>query len=71
MFKTIKFTSDTHYAGQYLKVTGIGESRVFRINLSYRFGNTQVRAARQRKIGVEDESQRVGGDGGQGAGPGR
>jgi len=44
---------------------------VLKVNFTYRFGNTQVRAARQRKTGLEDESQRVGGDGGQGAGPGR
>ena len=64
VFKSIKFTSDTHYAGQYLKVNGSGESRVFRINLSYRFGNTQVKAARQRKTGQEEENQRTNSDGG-------
>jgi hypothetical protein len=64
VFHTIKFTSDTQFAGQYLKVHGSNESRVFRVNLSYRFGSNQVKAARQRKTSQEEESQRTNSDGG-------
>ena len=64
VFKTFKFTADTHYAGQYLKVNGSSESQVFRVNFSYRFGNNQVKAARQRKTGQEEETQRTNSEGG-------
>jgi iron complex outermembrane recepter protein len=63
---TFKFTGDTRYAGQYLRVSGSQESRVFRVNFSYRFGNTQVKAARNRKTAAEEENSRTGGGGGLG-----
>jgi iron complex outermembrane receptor protein len=63
---TFKFSGETTYAGQYLKVAGSQESRVFRINFSYRFGNTQVKAARNRKTAAEDENSRTNGGGGLG-----
>ena len=71
IFQTMRWGGTSNFAGQYLNSNGGWESRVLKVNFTYRFGNTQVRAARQRKTGLEDESQRVGGDGGQGAGPGR
>ena len=37
-----------------------------KLNFSYRFGNSQVKAARQRKSAVEDENKRVDGGGQQG-----
>lgn len=64
VFKSFRFDSDTRFAGQYLKAYGNFESQVFRVNLSYRFGNTQVKAARQRKTGQEEESQRTNSEGG-------
>lgn len=59
VLKTFRFDSDTHFAGQYLRASGSGETRVFRINFSYRFGNNQVKAARNRKTGVEEEQNRA------------
>jgi hypothetical protein len=35
------------------------ESRVVRINFSYRFGNSKIAGARQRNTGLEDEKNRV------------
>jgi len=35
------------------------ESRVIRINFSYRFGNSKIAGARQRNTGLEDEKNRV------------
>jgi hypothetical protein len=32
--------------------------------MSYRFGNNQVKASRQRKTGLEDENKRVNSGGG-------
>ncbi len=44
-----------------LQMTGGGrwESRQIRINFSYSFGNSQVKGARRRKTGMEEESRRV------------
>ncbi len=38
------------------------ETRVFRINLSYRFGNEKIQQARRRGTASEDVQQRAGGD---------
>jgi hypothetical protein len=70
IFRTMRWTGVSNFAGQTLNSNGGWESRVLKVNFSYRFGNNQVKAARQRKTSMEDESQRVGGDG-QGSGPGR
>lgn len=45
-----------------LQMTGGGrwESRQVRFNFSYAFGNSQVKGARRRKTGMEEESKRVG-----------
>jgi iron complex outermembrane recepter protein len=69
IFKTMRWAGTSNFAGQRLYTEGGWESRQLKVNFSYRFGNTQVKAARQRKTSLEDESQRVGGDS-QGA-PGR
>ncbi len=44
-----------------LKMTANGrwESRTVTMNFSYRFGSSEVKAARQRKTGLEDENKRV------------
>ena len=42
-----------------MKVTYRSESRQFRINLNYRFGNNGVKPARQRTTGAEEELKRV------------
>ena len=70
IFQTMRWSGVSNFAGQRLYSEGGWESRLFKVNLTYRFGNTQVKDARQRKTGLEDESQRVGGGGSQG-GPGR
>jgi len=70
IFKTMHWSGTSNFAGQYLHSNGGWESRQFKVNFTYRFGSTQVKAARQRKTSLEDESQRVSGDG-QGGGPSR
>jgi iron complex outermembrane recepter protein len=45
-------------------VNGGNESRQLRLSLVYRFGSAQVKNARQHKSGAEEESQRVGSQGG-------
>lgn len=65
-FKTFRFTGENNFAGQYLRVSGSQESRVFRVNFSYRFGNNQVKAARNRKTAADEENSRTNGGGGIG-----
>lgn len=59
ILKTQVFTATSNFVGQRLIANGGTDSRQFRINFSYRFGSMQVKAARQRKTGVEEESERV------------
>jgi hypothetical protein len=66
VFKTFRFAGESLYGGQFTKVAGSQESRVFRINFSYRFGNTQVKAARNRKTAADEENSRTSGGGGLG-----
>ena len=64
IFQTMRWGGTSDFAGQRLQSWGGWESRQFKVNFSYRFGNLLVKAARQRKTSLDDESQRVGGAGG-------
>ncbi len=64
IFRTMRFKGDGTYAGVYTRVQSNWESRQVRLNFSYRFGSAQIKSARQRKTGLEDESGRAGGGGG-------
>ena len=66
IFKTLHWAGVSNFAGQYLRASGGFESRQFRLNFSYRFGNNQVKAARQRKTGVDEENNRTNSQGGIG-----
>jgi hypothetical protein len=60
VFHTLHWSATSDFAGQVLHATGNFESRQLKLYFTLRFGNTQVKAARQRKTGDEDESKRVG-----------
>jgi iron complex outermembrane recepter protein len=65
IFKTMKWKgSSPSYAGQVLTAWGSWESRQLKLNFTYRFGSNTVKAARQRKAGLEDENKRVNTQGG-------
>jgi hypothetical protein len=64
IFNTLHWSSTSDFAGQSVHARGGFESRQFKLYFTYRFGNTQVKAARQRKTGDEDEGKRVGTQGG-------
>lgn len=66
IFKTMQWAGTSNVTGQVLRVNGGWESRQFRLNLSYRFGSSEVKAARQRKTGLEEENKRTQGSGGIG-----
>jgi len=69
VFQTMKFGGTTNFAGVKSSFNGQGEMPQFKLNFSYRFGNAQVKAARQRKSAIEEENKRTqqssGGMGGQ------
>ncbi|MEP7323105.1 MAG: outer membrane beta-barrel family protein [Saprospiraceae bacterium] len=64
IFQSQRFRGTSNFAGQYLHFYFASETRQLRLNFSYRFGNNQVKAARQRRSGTEDENKRVSGQGG-------
>jgi iron complex outermembrane recepter protein len=68
MFKLMRFRGSIDYTGQHSDVLARWESRQFKLNFSYRFGNSQVKAARQRKEAIEEENKRTQSSGGIGAG---
>ncbi|MBD0297950.1 MAG: outer membrane beta-barrel protein, partial [Flavisolibacter sp.] len=68
IFHTLQFTGITDFAGQHTRVYAQWESRQLKLNFTYRFGNNQVKAARQRNTGAEEENKRTQGGGGIGIG---
>jgi hypothetical protein len=64
VFHTMRWSGTSNFAGQYMRASGTWESQQFRLNFSYRFGNSQVKAARQRKNAIEEENKRTQGGGG-------
>ena len=55
----MKWSGTSNFAGVVSTVNGRGEMPLFKLNFNYRFGNSQVKAARQRKSAVEDENKRT------------
>ncbi|MEO5890333.1 MAG: TonB-dependent receptor [Ferruginibacter sp.] len=59
LLHTLKFSGVSEFAGQRTDLTSRWESRQFKLNFVYRFGSNQVKAARQRGTGADDEMKRV------------
>ncbi len=64
IFHTFHWKGISDFAGQRLVAQGHWEATQFKLNFTYRFGNNKVKAARQRNTSIEDESKRVGTQGG-------
>jgi len=64
IFNSLHWSATSNFAGQQINARGNFESRQFKVNFTYRFGNNQVKASRQRKTGTDEENQRVGTQGG-------
>jgi iron complex outermembrane recepter protein len=64
IFRTLKWRGTSNFAGQSLLANGNFESRQLKLNFTYRFGNSQVKAARQRKTSQEEENKRAAESGG-------
>ncbi len=59
VFFTSPWCGETRFADVFICGNGGWESRQFRVNLSYNFGNSNVKVARNRKTGIEDENKRI------------
>jgi len=68
IFNTLHFTGRQDFAGQQTKVKAQWESQQLKVNFVYRFGSSQIKAARNRSIGAEDETKRTQGASGLGVG---
>jgi hypothetical protein len=66
VFKTLHWRGISDFGGNHLDASGHFESQQLKINFSYRFGNSLVKAARQRKASAEDENKRLNSSGGIG-----
>jgi len=59
IFFTYPWTATTDFGGLYIKGSGSGESRTFRVNFTYRFGSKEIKEARDRKTGLDSEKKRI------------
>ena len=59
IFRIMKWSGSSNFSGQTSTASGRWESRQFKLNFTYRFGNNLVKAARQRKDGAEEERKRT------------
>ncbi len=58
-FNSQQWRGISQFGGLYMDASGGYESRQVRVNVTYAFGSQQVKAARQRKTGLEDEKGRL------------
>ncbi len=59
IFYTQPWGGTSNYDGAYIRANGNWESRLLKINFTYHFGNSQVKQARQRLTGSEEENKRT------------
>lgn len=64
IFLGMRWSGSQTFGGLYMEGQGGWESRQFRVNLTYLFGNQQAKGGSRRKTGLEDESSRAGAGGG-------
>ncbi|MFY7708703.1 MAG: TonB-dependent receptor domain-containing protein [Flavobacteriales bacterium] len=58
IFWASRWRGVSDFAGLYMDASGGWESRIFRVNLSFNLGNTQMKG-RDRKTGIDDLKNRV------------
>jgi outer membrane receptor protein involved in Fe transport len=57
---TSPWQGDTRFGDVVILGDGGSDSRQFRVNLTYNFGRNEIKKARKRNTGIEDEKARVG-----------
>jgi hypothetical protein len=60
IFHSLNWTATSLFAGQSIRASGGSETRQLKLYFTYRFGNRQLKAARRRSTGAEEESKRAG-----------
>lgn len=60
VFFTSPWSGRTEFANVIINGNGGSDSRQVRFNLSYNFGSDEVKKARARNTGLEDEKNRIG-----------
>ncbi len=68
LLKTLHWKGTSDFGASHIVVSGNWESQQLRMNFTWRFGNNQVKASRQRTTASEEENKRTQGGGGIGAG---
>ncbi len=66
VFGSLRFRATNDFAGQHTNFSSRWESRQFKLNFIFRFGSNQVKAARNRTGGAEEETKRASQQGGNG-----
>lgn len=61
IFYTSPWTGESEFGGVIINGDGGNDSRQVRFSLSYNFGRDEVKKARTRNTGLEDEKNRIGG----------
>jgi iron complex outermembrane recepter protein len=64
VFHTMRFRGTNDFAGQHSAFTMRWEAQQVKLNFVFRFGRNQIKAARNRVTGAEDESKRANQQGG-------
>lgn len=59
IFNTLHWSATSDFAGQTVHASGGYESRLLKLYFTYRLGNRQLKAARRRSNGAEEENKRV------------
>jgi iron complex outermembrane receptor protein len=59
IFHTNPWKANSDFGGLYIRGGGSWESQTLRLSFTYRFGNNQVKSARQRQTGIESEAKRI------------
>ncbi len=70
VFRTFRFDATSDFVGQKTNVIARWEAQQFKVNLSWRFGSTTVKGAKQRTTAAEEEAKRAQQSGGGGIGIG-
>ncbi len=59
IFRTNQWSGTSRFGVLDMRIAGGWDSRRFRMSMSYNFGNSEVKAARRRNTGLEDEQRRI------------
>ena len=64
VFGSMQFRGVSNFAGQRSEFSSTWDAQQFKLNFVFRFGSAQIKAARNRTTGAEEEAKRAKSDGG-------